>query len=238
MVIERAALGRVDKVIHVIATSPQSWERAAQTAVGEAAQTIRDLDYARVVKHDLTLVNGQLVYRIKLQMAFQLDRSRIDASAATVQVCRTLILANQTLAGDKIAALIANRSSIGPTEFHVVVPQNVTSTLFTDPATGVVGPAGYSMAFEARDAAKQQAGERLHSFMESFGHLGDRISGEVVLTDPVAAVRRVLSRSSFDDIVVSTLPAGISRWLRLDLPSRIERTFNLPVTTLVQQSGE
>lgn len=234
MAIDRSAPGRVDKVIHVIATSTNSWEHAAQVAVDEAAQTIRDLDYARVVKSDLTVANGEPVFRIKLELAFQLDRSRTEAGTATVQVSRSLVIANQTLAGERLAALIAERCEHSPAEFHIVVPQPVTSTMFTDPATGVVGPAGYSMAFDARDAAREQADQRLASFMTSFSHLGTRLSGEVILTDPVAAARRVMSRASFDDIIISTLPVGLSRWLKLDLPSRIERAFNLPVTTLVQ----
>jgi hypothetical protein len=40
----------------------------------------------------------------------------------------------------------------------------------------------------------------------------------------------VLERSSFDEIIVSTLPAPVSRWLRLDLAHRLERRFHLPVT--------
>ena len=48
-------------------------------------------------------------------------------------------------------------------------------------------------------------------------------------------VARVLERSSFDEIIVSTLPPGLSRWLKMDLATRLERAFGLPVVALVQE---
>jgi hypothetical protein len=47
------------------------------------------------------------------------------------------------------------------------------------------------------------------------------------------AVADVLSSRSFDEIVVSTLPQPISKWLAMDLPHRLHRRFDLPVTTVV-----
>jgi hypothetical protein len=43
------------------------------------------------------------------------------------------------------------------------------------------------------------------------------------------AVSDVLASTEVDEVLISTLPAGISKWLGLDLPKRIERRFHLPV---------
>jgi hypothetical protein len=41
-----------------------------------------------------------------------------------------------------------------------------------------------------------------------------------------------MERASFDEIIISTLPSSISRWLRLDLPSRVQRAHAVPVVTI------
>jgi GABA permease len=46
----------------------------------------------------------------------------------------------------------------------------------------------------------------------------------------------VLREITFDEIIVSTLPAGPSRWLKRDLPHRVEREYGLPVTHVVAAS--
>src|SRR5713226_8204653 len=59
-------------------------------------------------------------------------------------------------------------------------------------------------------------------------HSGDaRASGA-----PLTAIGDALAVEEFDEIIISTLPSGISRWLGMDLPSRAERKFKLPVTTV------
>src|SRR5204863_4182599 len=49
--------------------------------------------------------------------------------------------------------------------------------------------------------------------------------------DPVAAVEDALNLEGFDEVIVSTLPAPLSRWLHLDLPRKVAR-MGLPVTTV------
>ncbi len=151
-----------------------------------------------------------------------------------IEVRRYLIVANQTLANDELIDWVAAKSADHRAEFHVVVPQTATSVLHADPATGLIGPAAHTMVIESRQASLDEGERRLVSFRDALSEFADTITGEVILSDPVTATRVVMARSSFDEIVVSTLPAGISRWLKLDLPSRIERAFNLPVTTLVE----
>jgi hypothetical protein len=60
---------------------------------------------------------------------------------------------------------------------------------------------------------------------------GGHVEGMVGDTDPFAAVRDAVERRGFDEIIVSTLPARVSHWLRRDLPSRIQQ-LGLPVTVV------
>jgi hypothetical protein len=48
----------------------------------------------------------------------------------------------------------------------------------------------------------------------------------------MAAIEKAVAEQQFDEIILSTLPAGVSRWLALDLPSRIRRKFHVPLTVV------
>ena len=64
----------VYKVIELVGTSTESWEKAAATAVERAAKTLRDLRVAEVVKLDMELENGQVkAYRARVQISFKLE---------------------------------------------------------------------------------------------------------------------------------------------------------------------
>jgi dodecin len=62
----------VYKVIELIGTSPDSWERAAANAVAMAAQSLQDLRVAEVIELDMQLEKGQvLAYRAKVRVSFK-----------------------------------------------------------------------------------------------------------------------------------------------------------------------
>ena len=64
----------VYKVIEVIGTSPDSWERAAKVAVERAAESLRDLRIAEVVEQDVQLKDGKVeLYRVKLKVSFKYE---------------------------------------------------------------------------------------------------------------------------------------------------------------------
>lgn len=64
----------VYKVIELVGTSSESWEKAAAAAVGRAAQTLRDLRVAEVVELDMQLNNGKVeAYRAKVKVSFKYE---------------------------------------------------------------------------------------------------------------------------------------------------------------------
>ena len=62
----------VYKVIELIGTSTESWEKAARTVVETAAKTLQDLRVAEVVAQDVHIENGKVVaYRVKVKLSFK-----------------------------------------------------------------------------------------------------------------------------------------------------------------------
>jgi flavin-binding protein dodecin len=62
------------KVIQLIGSSSESWEKAAQNAIEKASQTLRDLRIAEVVKMDMQIEDGKVVaYRTKLMVSFKYE---------------------------------------------------------------------------------------------------------------------------------------------------------------------
>ena len=131
---------------------------------------------------------------------------------------RYLVLANQTLLGDALFATVRDRAAAGPCRFHLVVP-----------ATHV---GDQLMWTEGHDRAIAE--KRLAEALERFRAMGLDVDGEVGDASPMEAASDAMRHGEpFDELIVSTLPPGLSRWLRQDLPHRLDRAFGLPVTLLV-----
>jgi len=66
----------VYKVIALVGTSEESWEKAAAAAVERASQTLRNLRVARIVEQDVHIEPGKpLTYRVKLELSFKYEDS-------------------------------------------------------------------------------------------------------------------------------------------------------------------
>ncbi len=64
----------VYKVIELVGTSPESWEKAAAAAIERASKTLRDLRIAEVIELDMQLEGGKvLAYRVKLKVSFKYE---------------------------------------------------------------------------------------------------------------------------------------------------------------------
>lgn len=144
---------------------------------------------------------------------------------------RIVVVANQTLGGEHLAELIRSRVADGPVEVLLVVPATSHPDLVQALAEafavqgGLRPPAGQQ---DARELARARATAGVHWL----AGLGVDAIGEVVDPDPVPAVRERLERGDIDEVVLSTLPAGVSRWLHQDLAHRIRRLTHAPVTVV------
>lgn len=116
-----------------------------------------------------------------------------------------LVIANVTATSPELSAALRERAARNPCRFTLIVP-------------AARGPSGRARVEEAVAHLRAEG-------LDVDGQLGDR--------DPTAAFHDVWNPAAFDEIVVSTLPTGPSRWLQVDLPHRIERATGVPVRHVV-----
>ncbi len=127
---------------------------------------------------------------------------------------RILVVAHRTAATPKLLEHVRMRAQDGPCVFVLLVPRP-----YWDP--------------ETEEAAKVI--ELAVPLLEEAAR--GRVKAVVGNPDPFDAVRETLVQSSFDEVIVSTLPRRVSHWLRLDLPARIER-LGVPVTVVEATQSE
>lgn len=132
-------------------------------------------------------------------------------------VARYLIVANRTLCGQTLLDLTGELAATAPSAFHVVVP---------------AAPPTHHLTW-TDEQARSLAHARLMAMLDRLAHQGVVATGEIGDAQPLLAIGDMLRRRHFDAIVLSTLPAGMSRWLHLDLPRRVEEVFGLPVLHVV-----
>jgi len=130
-----------------------------------------------------------------------------------------LIVANQTLTSESLREAITARLADEPVRTYVVVPMS--------PGTG-------RLSWDEQES-RSVAKERLDDMLERLREMGAEADGEVGDRDPVMAVRDALRRREVDEVIVSTLPRGLSRWLGEDVPSRLRDSVRVPVTVVTQE---
>jgi len=65
---------RVYKVIALVGTSEESWEKAAAAAINRASQTLRDIRVARIIEQDIHIEPGRPhTYRVKMEVSFKYE---------------------------------------------------------------------------------------------------------------------------------------------------------------------
>ena len=131
-----------------------------------------------------------------------------------------LVVANRTAGSEQLVAALHERADAGPVRFHLVVPAT---------------PHGVSWAADMHSGSVA-AEHDLEGALERLREQGLDCDGEVGDPDPIAAVHDATNFASYDEVIVSTLPRHISRWLKLDLPRRVAHATGLPVTHVETRS--
>ena len=130
---------------------------------------------------------------------------------------RVLVVAHKTAATQPLLDAVRERAQRGPATFTLLVP-NATHGLHK-----IVDPEDQG-ASEANIVIK-------HALPLLSEAAGAHVAGMVGDPDPLAAIQDAINAHGFQEIIISTLPARVSRWLKLDLPSKVSGT-GLPVTTV------
>jgi hypothetical protein len=136
---------------------------------------------------------------------------------------RVLIVAAKTAATPALIEAVRQRAARGPCAFTLLVP-NPTHGLHTvvDPEDQTTGEAETIIEL-AQPLLEQAAGSKMETLV------GD--------PRPLDAVQDAVNLHDFDEIILSTLPARVSKWLKLDLPSKV-KALGLPVTTITAKSKD
>ncbi len=133
---------------------------------------------------------------------------------------RYLVVGHQTLGSPELLEAMRQRATGGDASFHLVVPEYHGGSGFT----------------YTEGKVHAEAVRRLQEALARFRAEGLTVTGEVGDTSPLEAVAAVLQREgkrAYEAVIVSTLPQGISKWLRLDAPRRIERNLGVPVVHVI-----
>jgi hypothetical protein len=125
---------------------------------------------------------------------------------------RVLIVAYRTAATPALLEAVRDRAARAPVRFTLLVPRP-----YWDPDTEEA-----ALTLELALPLLDQA-------------VDDRVEALIGDPDPFVAVHDALAREPFDEVIVSTLPARVSHWLRRDLPSRVEQ-LGLPVTVVTAKA--
>jgi hypothetical protein len=136
------------------------------------------------------------------------------------------VVGNQTLNDEHLEAALRERAATAGASFYLLVPAT---------HSGDQGPAGAGPGVPSGggdDVGLALARWRLRTAIDRLHALGIEAEGQVGHPDPFSAISRLLAERRFDEIILSTLPPSLSRWLQVDLPTRVQRRFHVPVTTI------
>jgi hypothetical protein len=96
----------------------------------------------------------------------------------------------------------------------------------------VIRPPGDAGAGAHEGCGRTYIPRNLHTELKRLRSIGATVDGTVGDPDPMKAIDNAIARQRFDEIILSTLPPGISRWLSWDLPRRIRRRTDIPLTVV------
>jgi uncharacterized membrane-anchored protein len=172
-----------------------------------------------------TTVTSALFLGAILVVVTYLSITRKDATEAAAPIeqpsANVLVVAHRTAATPALLDAIRARAAEGPAGFHLLVPNPADHAEVTETERDKAHTEGEHVLALALPLIDQAAGE----------HATGSVS---IRHDPMDAIEETLHDGDFHEIILSTLPRSVSRWLHIDLPSRVEH-LGVPVTTVVAE---
>ena len=131
---------------------------------------------------------------------------------------RVLVVANRTAESPELKDALEQRSKEGDCEFTLLVPAT---------------PHGLAWA-ATPDSGGDEAEAHRTAFLEELRGKGVNVKdAKVGDGDPLAAVQDECNFNSYDEVIVSTLPLHMSKWLKVGLPQKVGHATGLPVRHVV-----
>jgi len=132
-----------------------------------------------------------------------------------------LVVAHQTAATDELLEAVRQRARSGPARFHLLVPRQAH---------------GMHRLVDPQDTGDEEANAVLEHALPLLSQAAaDTVTGSLGDPEPLSAIQDAINLGEYHEIIISTLPARVSRWLRLDLVSKT-RGLGLPVTHVEAES--
>lgn len=136
---------------------------------------------------------------------------------------RVLVVANRTAATPALLDAVRERAGQGPCTFTLLVPNSAS---------------GLHRIVDPEDQGSSEAEATLEMAVPLLEKAaGAPVEGMVGDPEPLAAIQDAVNVHGFDEIILSTLPKRVSKWLHLDLPHKAAG-LGLPVTTVTAQGRE
>jgi hypothetical protein len=136
---------------------------------------------------------------------------------------RVLVVANKTAATPALLEAVRERAARGPANFTLLVPNSAH---------------GLHALVDPEDQGRSEAEATLELALPLLERAaGGAVEGMIGVPEPLAAIQDAINIHGFDELIISTLPQRVSKWLKLDLPSKVAG-LGLPVTTVIASSRE
>jgi hypothetical protein len=135
---------------------------------------------------------------------------------------RVLVVANRTAASPALIDAVRERAEEGPATFTLLVPASAH---------------GLHRVMDPEDQSASEAEQTIELALPLLEEAaGTEFEALVGVPEPLAAIQDAVNLHGFDELIISTLPSHVSRWLHLDLP-RKAAGLGLPVTTVTARAA-
>ena len=136
---------------------------------------------------------------------------------------RVLIVAHKTAATPALIEAVRERAARGTCSFTLLVPHPVH---------------GLHRVVDPEDQGADEGQEVLDLALPLLEEAaGTPVEGVIGDPEPLAAIQDAINLKGYDEVIISTLPTRVSRWLKLDLPSKVQG-LGLPVTTVTARGKD